>query len=438
MNRAGHSTFPKSTFSSLGITELQLAFNTITTIPKDISLLQDLKILALNNNRITSVPEELGELTALTALFLETNNLTSIPKNIGKLGSIKILNLSKNQIEQIPNTVGNLILLITLNLEDNRLLFLPDSIGELINLTTFDLSGNQLSTLPDSMISMQSLRTLDLSQNNFTTLPDSLASLTKLSNLDISSNNLHSFPDWLENLVGLTNLIVSKNYRTEIENTTKTSYTSLNPDVPESLIAENPHKQDTTPSNDNSSPFLEDLITILQQEKIKNVIRLPPEKIPTRYSSLLRLRLRQETNKIDSEIKQYLNSYNPSKEMTIETYQSSKKTLHSLPILFENFQKYQPSIQTLDGLIELPISDEFIEFQSKWISSICEYRERLGVRGLRKLRRISLPITQKDVIRFTKLTKRHKPEVPFSGIMEGFIVGVIVVAFFLFVLSYLS
>ena len=48
---------------------------------------------------------------------------------------------------------------------------------------------------------------------------------------------------------------------------------------------------------------------ILQQEKIKNVIRLPPEKIPTRYSSLLRLRLRQETNKIDSEIKQYLNSY---------------------------------------------------------------------------------------------------------------------------------
>ena len=93
MNRAGHSTFPKSTFASLEITELQLAFNTISVVPQEIAQLQALRILSLNNNRISQLPTELGQLHALTALFLEANTLTSIPESIGSLSALKIFNL---------------------------------------------------------------------------------------------------------------------------------------------------------------------------------------------------------------------------------------------------------------------------------------------------------------------------------------------------------
>ena len=152
----------------------------------------------------------------------------------------------------------------------------------------------------------------------------------------------------------------------------------------------------------------------------------------------MRLRLKQENEKINQEIRQYLTDYRPTTELTIDDYQSNKNLVSNLRVLLAVFQKYQPTLQTLDGIVQLPLTPEFIEFQSKWVTSICDYRERLGEQGLRKLRRIKLPITQSDVIRFTKMTKRHKPVVPFLMVVEGFVVGSIVVGFLLFVYFYLT
>ncbi len=81
---------------------LNLSYNYINEIPKEIGNLTNLQLLHLSNNQINEIPKEIGNLTNLQSLDLSRNQITEIPKKIGKLTNLKQLDLSGNPIKLFP------------------------------------------------------------------------------------------------------------------------------------------------------------------------------------------------------------------------------------------------------------------------------------------------------------------------------------------------
>lgn len=79
---------------------LQLNVNVITKIPKEISLLTNLKSIDLSDNPGLSEIEELTNCLNLEELFLYACNLTKLPKNIRQLRKLRELGLTGNNINK--------------------------------------------------------------------------------------------------------------------------------------------------------------------------------------------------------------------------------------------------------------------------------------------------------------------------------------------------
>ena len=86
--------------------------------------------LFLNSKNITSIPREISELRNLKALYLSDNKIVTIPREIGKLEKLEILSLSNNEIRSILREIKGLK-----------------------NLKSIDFSSNKITTIPKREIS---------------------------------------------------------------------------------------------------------------------------------------------------------------------------------------------------------------------------------------------------------------------------------------------
>jgi hypothetical protein len=110
----------KQTLKQLySLTDLKLIYWNIKIIPREIGVLQNLKLLDLSCNHIKSIPKEIGQLKNLETLYLGGNKIQSIPKEIGELHNLKRLHLAANDIEIIPEELGQLDGLLQLYLCSN-------------------------------------------------------------------------------------------------------------------------------------------------------------------------------------------------------------------------------------------------------------------------------------------------------------------------------
>ena len=75
------------------ITELDLGYKGLTSLPSEIGQLQNLTALYLWENNLTSLPPEIGQLQNLISLWLSGNDLTSLPPEIGQLQNLTELDL---------------------------------------------------------------------------------------------------------------------------------------------------------------------------------------------------------------------------------------------------------------------------------------------------------------------------------------------------------
>ncbi|KAI1342271.1 endonuclease/Exonuclease/phosphatase [Xylariaceae sp. FL0016] len=82
----------------------------------------------------------------LTELYLASNNLTELPRAIGQLRSLKLLDVSHNQLTQLPAELGMCTPLRQLLLYDNLIHTVPSELGALHFLDLLGVQGNPLNS----------------------------------------------------------------------------------------------------------------------------------------------------------------------------------------------------------------------------------------------------------------------------------------------------
>jgi internalin A len=194
-----------------GLTKLDLRYNNLSRLPREIGQLTNLQSLYLWNNQLSSLPPEIGQLSKLRSLYLYKNQLSSLPPEIGQLSKLQSLDLSENQLSSLPPEIGRLSKLQSLHLSGNQLSSLPPEIGQLSKLQSLHLSSNKLSSLPPEIGQITNLQTFYLNGNQLSSLPAEIGLLTNLQFLSLSSNQLSSLPAEIGLLTNLQSLSLSSN-----------------------------------------------------------------------------------------------------------------------------------------------------------------------------------------------------------------------------------
>ncbi|KAK7459040.1 protein phosphatase 2C [Colletotrichum acutatum] len=178
------------TFSELqGLRELDIKYNAITSIDI-ISLLPKLEILSADHN---SISQFIGSFDRIRSLKLNSNPITKFEINEPVL-TLKMLNLSHCQLASIDETFNMMLNLERLVLDKNYFVSLPPLIGNLSKLEHFSIANNNVAELPPSIGCLTELRVLDVRRNNIRKLPMELWWANKLETLNASSNILENFP----------------------------------------------------------------------------------------------------------------------------------------------------------------------------------------------------------------------------------------------------
>lgn len=88
-----------SLFNYKFLTRLYLNGNGITTLPKEIKNLNNLRVLDLSNNKITHLPSELGFCFRLKYLYLFNNQINQLPWELGTLYNLQFLGIEGNPLD---------------------------------------------------------------------------------------------------------------------------------------------------------------------------------------------------------------------------------------------------------------------------------------------------------------------------------------------------
>ena len=188
-----HLTTVTTTLDSLlagqltGTQRLKLACG-LREFPREIFDLADtLEILDLAGNTLSSLPEDLPRLKKLRILFCSDNQFTELPEVLGQCEQLSMVGFKANRIRTVP---GRSLppALRWLILTDNEIETLPPEIGACSQLQKLMLAGNRLQTLPAKLAACSRLELIRLAANRLTALPAGLLALPRLSWLAYAGN----------------------------------------------------------------------------------------------------------------------------------------------------------------------------------------------------------------------------------------------------------
>jgi Leucine-rich repeat (LRR) protein len=209
--------------------ELNLANNSLVSLPDEIGQLASLEVLSVESNLLKKLPE-LGSLKSLTTLIAYDNKLQAAPRNLP--ASLETIDLSRNDLTSLSGSnVCCIPSLKTLDLSSNRLVELPrfrahrleelavadnrleslSPLEDLPELRVLDASRNALRALPFSIGALSQLSEVHLRNNYLEALPPSLGMCQHLRMLDVSDNKLESVPEELGLIPSLTHLKLRHN-----------------------------------------------------------------------------------------------------------------------------------------------------------------------------------------------------------------------------------
>jgi Leucine-rich repeat (LRR) protein len=143
---------------------VSLRFNNLKQIPIVFKELKQLETLVLSNNRFLASTkwEYLTQMQALKFLDLSYSlqNLSTLPKEIGCLRNLRELNISGNKLKELPTSLKNLTQLEKLHCELNDFESFPMILVELPQLKELQISAKSLEGLPKDVLKLQHIETL--------------------------------------------------------------------------------------------------------------------------------------------------------------------------------------------------------------------------------------------------------------------------------------
>lgn len=190
-------TLPFKTFYNINealdkrddVYSLSLSNHNLQTIPIEILLLKNLKVLDISYNELDTLPNFLSELKNLEVLDCRNNKLNNINNNICSLYNLKKIDLWGNNLHALPACLGHLKLK-ELNVGMNLFSFIPPCIYNIGSMEKLELSNNYIVYVSDSINFLKNLLRLDLSNNKIFHLENAIKNLTHLKFLLIDGNYL--------------------------------------------------------------------------------------------------------------------------------------------------------------------------------------------------------------------------------------------------------
>ena len=193
---------------------IDLSENLWDTVPAELLQKKDRTELSLARSNLTSIPKEVFEMKQLRKLDLSWNkDLKTLPPEIGNLKNLEYLDCSGCSLRNLPKELGKLKKLRYLRLWNNWIGELPAEIGNLENLENLMLENCALKTLPKEIGKLKKLKDLNLRSNYGIRLPDEIGDLKNLESLSVSSCNLMKLPNWIGRLKNLRSLLIGGNDR---------------------------------------------------------------------------------------------------------------------------------------------------------------------------------------------------------------------------------
>jgi len=121
------------------------------------------KLFYLREREYLNFPIEVIKFTEVEDLDLAFNKIDTLPKEIKALRRLKYLNLSHCSLSYISPAIGTLDSLEELGLVYTKITHLPSEICKLKQLRSLSLVGTNIATLPDCICEMKNLESLGLS-----------------------------------------------------------------------------------------------------------------------------------------------------------------------------------------------------------------------------------------------------------------------------------
>ncbi|MCP4443451.1 MAG: hypothetical protein GY810_31495 [Aureispira sp.] len=119
----------------------------------------------------TMLSNKVFKLPKLQHLIIKnTTFITSIPNEIGLLTNLRMLEVSREYLTDISENISYLSKLEELNLNHNTLTELPETLDELTKLRHLDIMGNRLSQFPAIVLELPKLNELFFKKKWFTIL----------------------------------------------------------------------------------------------------------------------------------------------------------------------------------------------------------------------------------------------------------------------------
>lgn len=172
--------------------------------------------LNLKGVRLTSLPAEVSELNELKELDISYSYIKELPEGFEKLTSLKELNIACSDVQEI-GPILKLTGLESLNISTLKLKSLPDEIGEMVNLKILKMNENDFTEINPRLNLLTGLETLTMEcsrkvkkevgdktvtfyryrdASNIKKLPD-LSNLTNLTYLNLSGLALEEIPPYI-------------------------------------------------------------------------------------------------------------------------------------------------------------------------------------------------------------------------------------------------
>lgn len=226
---------PVSIGALLKLEHLNLWDNELTSLPKSIKNLSNLKFLYLDWNKFENIPNiQWNKLISLEKLSYTNNSpIKQVPKSFLKLikqnfidkyinegvlpyeapilGFLEVLigmKLKKIQkkeqqsklyaCEYKLNTVGNIIGIYLYGYHSFQINYIPELLCLLENLEELILRDQNIIKIPVFIKNLSALRRLDLLRNKIEIIPESIIELKSLEFLDLGENKIKQIPEFVK------------------------------------------------------------------------------------------------------------------------------------------------------------------------------------------------------------------------------------------------